>query len=134
VDAFEFVRFINLIIQFFVHCLVQPVSCSLFAVSSSALQITRPPARAQNSKRWSHSHNQTCNMATKPTVTVDLDNYRGPGSHVHDLFSLKNKTVVITGGARGLGLSFARACAEVGANIAALDLLPTPHADFALLS
>jgi NAD(P)-dependent dehydrogenase (short-subunit alcohol dehydrogenase family) len=73
-------------------------------------------------------------MATKPTVTLDLDNYRAPGSHVHDLFSLKNKTVVITGGARGLGLSFARACAEVGANIAALDLLPNPHADFALLS
>jgi NAD(P)-dependent dehydrogenase (short-subunit alcohol dehydrogenase family) len=50
-----------------------------------------------------------------------------------DLFSLKGKTVIITGGARGLGLSFARACAEVGANIAAFDRLDTPHADFTLL-
>jgi hypothetical protein len=37
------------------------------------------------------------------------------------------------GGARGLGLTFAWACAEVGANIAALDLLDIPHDDFALL-
>ncbi|PGH03981.1 hypothetical protein AJ79_07213 [Helicocarpus griseus UAMH5409] len=50
-----------------------------------------------------------------------------------DLFSLKGKTVVITGGARGLGLAFAWAVAEVGANVAVLDLLDKPHEDFYLL-
>ncbi|EXJ68029.1 uncharacterized protein A1O5_08644 [Cladophialophora psammophila CBS 110553] len=63
--------------------------------------------------------------------SVSTDAYRK--TNITDLFSLKGKTVVITGGARGLGLTFAWACAEVGANIAALDLLDEPHEDFALL-
>jgi len=68
----------------------------------------------------------------QPTRPVtDMDGYLK--TPLADLFSLKGKTVIITGGARGLGLSFARACAEVGANIAAFDRLDTPHADFALL-
>ncbi|KAK2813956.1 hypothetical protein FQN50_000357 [Emmonsiellopsis sp. PD_5] len=50
-----------------------------------------------------------------------------------DLFSLKGKTVVVTGGARGLGLAFSWAVAEVGANVAVLDLLDQPHDDFYLL-
>ncbi|OQU97836.1 hypothetical protein CLAIMM_03716 [Cladophialophora immunda] len=62
---------------------------------------------------------------------VNADSYRK--TSVTDLFSLKGRTIVITGGARGLGLTFAWACAEVGANIAALDLLEKPHEDFALL-
>lgn len=69
--------------------------------------------------------------SASPKVVVDMDAYRK--THVSQLLSLASKTVVITGGARGLGLSFARACAEVGANIAALDRLDTPHSDFALL-
>ncbi|KAK2749544.1 hypothetical protein FQN55_003244 [Onygenales sp. PD_40] len=50
-----------------------------------------------------------------------------------DLFSLKGKTVVVTGGARGLGLAFSWAVAEVGANVAVLDLLDQPHDDFYLI-
>ncbi|OBT73468.1 hypothetical protein VF21_07290 [Pseudogymnoascus sp. 05NY08] len=69
--------------------------------------------------------------SASPKVVVDMDSYRK--THVSQLLSLASKTVVITGGARGLGLSFARACAEVGANIAAFDRLDTPHSDFALL-
>lgn len=38
------------------------------------------------------------------------------------LVSFKNKTAVLTGSARGLGLAFAHALAGAGANIAILDL------------
>lgn len=49
---------------------------------------------------------------------------------VQDLFSLKGRVTVITGGARGIGLAMAVACAEVGSDIAAIDLLETPHDHF----
>jgi sorbose reductase len=38
-------------------------------------------------------------------------------------FSLKGQTAVLTGAARGLGLGFAQALAEAGANIAVLDVI-----------
>ncbi|KAI5810696.1 hypothetical protein BZA77DRAFT_327162 [Pyronema omphalodes] len=41
------------------------------------------------------------------------------------LFSLRGKTIVVTGGARGLGLSQSLALIEAGATVHALDLLPT---------
>ncbi|KIW71991.1 hypothetical protein PV04_00215 [Phialophora macrospora] len=47
--------------------------------------------------------------------------------------SLKGKTVVITGGGRGLGLAWARGCAEVGADLAVIDILETPEPGFELL-
>ena len=43
-----------------------------------------------------------------------------------DLFSLQRQTAVITGAARGLGLTFATTLAASGANIAAIDILDTP--------
>jgi hypothetical protein len=46
---------------------------------------------------------------------------------VQDLFSLKGRTIVVTGGARGIGLSFGFAIAEAGGNVAILDALPEPH-------
>lgn len=49
---------------------------------------------------------------------------------VHDLLSLKGRTIVITGGARGLGLAFALAVAEVGGNVAVLDAAEKPHDHF----
>ncbi|KAF4464334.1 short-chain dehydrogenase reductase sdr [Fusarium albosuccineum] len=49
---------------------------------------------------------------------------------VQDLLSLKDRTVVITGGARGLGLAFALAVAEVGGNVAVLDAADKPHDHF----
>lgn len=42
------------------------------------------------------------------------------------LFSLQHQTAVITGAARGLGLSFALVLASAGANIAAIDILDSP--------
>lgn len=49
---------------------------------------------------------------------------------VHDLISLKGRTIVITGGGRGLGLAFGFAVAEVGGNVAIIDLLDKPHDHF----
>ena len=45
---------------------------------------------------------------------------------VPTLFSLQHQTAVITGAARGLGLSFATVLASAGANIAAIDILEAP--------
>lgn len=40
------------------------------------------------------------------------------------LFSLGGRTIVITGGGRGLGITLAAAVIEAGANVACLDILP----------
>ncbi|KAJ4989808.1 short-chain dehydrogenase [Stagonosporopsis vannaccii] len=45
-------------------------------------------------------------------------------------FSLKDKVVLVSGGARGLGLTQAEALLEAGAIVYALDRLPEPHPDF----
>lgn len=45
-------------------------------------------------------------------------------------FLLQNRSIVITGAGRGLGLSFARALAEVGANIIAIDIHDKPDEEF----
>lgn len=49
---------------------------------------------------------------------------------VFDLLSLAKRSIVITGGARGIGLAFAFACAEVGASVAILDLSDQAHPHF----
>ncbi|KAI5462843.1 hypothetical protein BGZ63DRAFT_452353 [Mariannaea sp. PMI_226] len=51
------------------------------------------------------------------------------------LFSLEGKTIVITGGARGLGITLATAVVEAGGSVVCLDILPSPSAEeWALLS
>lgn len=49
-----------------------------------------------------------------------------PSNQIPALFSLRNKTVAITGGGRGLGLTLAFAVVEAGGHAALLDLLPEP--------
>lgn len=49
---------------------------------------------------------------------------------VQDLFSLAQRTVVITGGARGIGLAFTFAVAEAGGHVAILDVADEPHPHF----
>lgn len=44
------------------------------------------------------------------------------------LFGLSGKTVVITGGGRGLGITLALAVVEAGGHVACLDILPEPAA------
>ncbi|KAL0932493.1 short-chain dehydrogenase reductase sdr [Colletotrichum truncatum] len=60
--------------------------------------------------------------------SADVNRYLA--NSVHNLLSLKGRTVVITGGARGLGLAFALAVAEVGGNVAILDAAQEPHEHF----
>ncbi|KAJ5992956.1 lung carbonyl reductase [Penicillium sp. IBT 35674x] len=43
-------------------------------------------------------------------------------------FSLHGRTALVTGGARGCGLAFARGLAEAGANIAIFDVIPPDEA------
>lgn len=45
------------------------------------------------------------------------------------LFSLSKKTIVITGGGRGLGITLAAAVLEAGGNVACLDILDAPAAE-----
>ena len=54
--------------------------------------------------------------------------------NVFDLFSLKKRVIVITGGARGIGLSMAFAVAEAGADVAIIDSSPEPHQHYHLLA
>ena len=61
-------------------------------------------------------------------VTPNPDRYLDHS--VQDLLSLKGRTIVITGGARGLGLAFALAIAESGGNVAVLDAAEKPHDHF----
>lgn len=49
-----------------------------------------------------------------------------PSTQIPTLFSLRNKTIAITGGGRGLGLTLAFAVIEAGGHAALLDLLPAP--------
>lgn len=70
---------------------------------------------------------------------------RPPGSHRHRadtcsalppsttpaLFSLGNRTTLVTGGARGLGLTVAHALLECGSDVVAFDLLPPVEDEWA---
>lgn len=55
----------------------------------------------------------------------------GQGETITRLFSLKGKTAVVTGGARGIGLAYARVLAGAGADIALADLLEDAAAESA---
>jgi pyruvate/2-oxoglutarate dehydrogenase complex dihydrolipoamide dehydrogenase (E3) component len=65
--------------------------------------------------------------------TLDRANDLYIQNRVQDLFSLKGRTTVITGGARGIGLALAFAVAEAGSDVAILDILDQPHEHFHLL-
>jgi sorbose reductase len=58
-------------------------------------------------------------------VKADADGFLK--HNVLDLFSLAGRTIVITGGSRGIGLALAFAVAEVGGNVAIVDILSEPH-------
>jgi len=58
----------------------------------------------------------------------------GDLSSIRPMFDLKGKTFVVTGGGRGIGYAATRAIAEMGGNVAVMDLLPKPVDDFDTLS
>ena len=67
--------------------------------------------------------NGTTVPATSPTM---LDQTSPATSPKPAPFSLGGKTIVITGGGRGLGLTLAHAVIEAGGQVACLDILPEP--------
>ncbi|OAG19580.1 short-chain dehydrogenase/reductase SDR [Alternaria alternata] len=52
---------------------------------------------------------------------------------VLDMYSMKGKVTVVTGGARGIGLGLAKAVAELGSDVALLDLSARPSEDLKAL-
>lgn len=58
--------------------------------------------------------------AIAPSTAADAKTHSNP------LFSLAGKTIAITGGGRGLGLTLAAAVIEAGGHAACLDILPEP--------
>jgi len=49
------------------------------------------------------------------------------------MFDLKDRNYIITGGGRGIGYAITRAIAEMGGNVAVLDILDSPVKDFGTL-
>jgi sorbose reductase len=61
---------------------------------------------------------------------------RDPAADVRitDRLNMKGKTVLVTGGGRGIGLAICKAIAQLGGNIGVLDALPQPAREFHALS
>jgi hypothetical protein len=55
------------------------------------------------------------------------------GRSMSERFSLNGKTTIITGGARGIGMSRVEAVAEAGGNVAIFDRLGEPQIDLSKL-
>lgn len=66
-------------------------------------------------------------MTATAGVTLQRSSNTYLTSNVFDLFSLKERVTVITGGARGIGLALAFAVAEAGGKVAILDASEEPH-------
>ncbi|KAH7177043.1 hypothetical protein EDB81DRAFT_898665 [Dactylonectria macrodidyma] len=70
-------------------------------------------------------------MASTVTSTQSADDYQT--SNVFDLLSLRGRVIVITGGAKGIGLALGFAVAEAGASVAVIDAAPEPDQAFSKL-
>jgi len=53
---------------------------------------------------------------------------------ITDRFSMANKTVLVTGGGRGIGFAICKSIAQLGGNVAVLDTLPSPVEEFNMLA
>lgn len=63
---------------------------------------------------------------TTPALVPESSETPAVFTPTSDLFSLAGRTVVITGGGRGLGMTLTSAVLEAGGEVACLDLLPEP--------
>lgn len=62
-------------------------------------------------------------IRTPPRETVVQELHEEP--EIPTLFSLSHGTIIVTGGARGLGITIAAACVESGADVICCDILPS---------
>jgi len=107
------------------------VSCLVDGYQRPAYPIP-VPWKLQVLNKGSESHFINCHLMLPIVV-------QPAGSKMSDIrlleqFLIKGKNVVITGGARGLGLNFAHGLAQAGANIAAIDVSDKPGGGFDTLS
>ncbi|WVQ80486.1 hypothetical protein IAT38_002591 [Cryptococcus sp. DSM 104549] len=79
--------------------------------------------KSTTSGHTSQSEN-IASTATGPDPTAPL-----ASTPTHSLFSLSNRTIIVTGGGRGLGLTVALSLLESGAHVVCLDILPEPSGD-----
>lgn len=61
---------------------------------------------------------------TSANGSQPADDWQSP--RIHNSLSLKDRVVVITGGAKGIGLALGFAVAEMGASVAIIDAAPQP--------
>lgn len=59
---------------------------------------------------------------------------RGNGISIADRLSMIGKTVLVTGGGRGIGFAITKAIAQMGGNVAVIDSLPQPVEEFHTLA
>ncbi|OCT47819.1 short chain type dehydrogenase [Cladophialophora carrionii] len=83
-----------------------------------------PPGQCFQTRSTSTSNKA---LATKLGASSE-DAYRS--RTIQDMMSLKGRVTVVTGGARGIGLALARGAAELGSDIAVLDVLEKPSEAF----
>ncbi|RFU34864.1 hypothetical protein B7463_g1440, partial [Scytalidium lignicola] len=95
--------------------------------------------QCEEKKRWTFFFTSSpFNMPAPPITTTNPESLEcANDAYLHrtvqSLFSLSGRVVVITGGARGIGLAFGVAVAEAGGDVAVLDVLDTPHPHFETL-
>lgn len=68
-----------------------------------------------------------CRRYSPQAPAAGFEKEKGDKRSVVERMSLKGKTTVITGGARGIGLAIAEAAAEAGSDVAILDVLEKPQ-------
>jgi NAD(P)-dependent dehydrogenase (short-subunit alcohol dehydrogenase family) len=67
--------------------------------------------------------------AGKTPLTHGLGYGRSRHEILESHFSLQNRTIILTGGARGIGLQLLQTLVAAGADVSCLDLLPGPPAE-----
>ena len=55
-------------------------------------------------------------------------------SNLRDVFSLKGRNYIVTGGGQGIGFAVTRAICEMGGNVAVLDIREKPVEEFSSLA
>ncbi|KIX00873.1 uncharacterized protein Z518_09938 [Rhinocladiella mackenziei CBS 650.93] len=87
------------------------------------------PRAMNNSAVGKSGTSSTSNKAPGTQIGADTEELYKTRS-IQDLLSLKGRVTVVTGGARGIGLALARGAAELGSDVAVLDVLEKPSEAF----